>query len=115
MTCAAAVAVGLGRQAGALRSQHSLAFAKTPWNKGRLIGQKLFNLAIDSKLRGCDHVRRVNDVCSGGRVRDRARLIRQKPRGLAEQTRVSIRDWIASGTLRGGLHLVPKISFTNHT
>jgi len=54
-------------------------FAKTPWNKGRLIGQKrplkpkevwairvrlqlegrkrdlaLFNLAIDSKLRGCD-------------------------------------------------------------
>ncbi len=58
--------------------------ARTPWNKGRLIGQKrpltpkdvwairvrlqlqleqrkrdlaLFNLAIDSKLRGCDLVR----------------------------------------------------------
>jgi hypothetical protein len=67
-------------------------FAKAPWNKGRLIGQKrplkpkevwairvrlqlerrrrdlaLFNLAIDSKLRGCDLVRlRVDDVCIGG-------------------------------------------------
>src|SRR5215470_16179017 len=70
-------------------------FTKTPWNKGRLIGQKrplkpkevwairvrlqleqrrrdlaLFNLAIDSKLRGCDLVRlRVADVCVGGHVR----------------------------------------------
>jgi len=52
---------------------------KAPWNKGRLIGQKrplkpnaLFNLAIDSKLRGCDMVRlHVDDVCAGGRVRDR--------------------------------------------
>ena len=61
---------------------------RVPWNKGRLIGQKLplkpreiwairvrlqilrrirdlalFNLAIDSKLRGCDLVRlRVGDV-----------------------------------------------------
>ena len=61
---------------------------RTPWNKGRVIGQKaplklkeiwairfrlqdserfrelaLFNLAIDSKLRGCDLVRlKVNDV-----------------------------------------------------
>jgi hypothetical protein len=60
----------------------------TPWNKGKLLGQKpplklkeiwavrirlqldhrigelaLFNLAIDSKLRGCDLVRlRVHDV-----------------------------------------------------
>jgi hypothetical protein len=68
-------------------------FAKAPWNKGRLIGQKhplrprevwairvriqlekrrrdlaLFNLAIDSKLRGCDLVwLRVSDVCVGGR------------------------------------------------
>jgi len=62
-----------------------------PWNKGQLTGQKrplkpkevwairvrlqlqlrqrdlaLFNLAIDSKLRGCDLVRlQVNDVCVG--------------------------------------------------
>ena len=66
-----------------------------PWNKGRIIGQKrplkprdvwtirvrlqlegrkrhlaLFNLAIDSKLRGCDLVRLpTDDVCVGGRVR----------------------------------------------
>ncbi len=72
----------------------SVGSAETPWNKGRLIGQKrplkpkevwairvrlqlwgrkrdlaLFNLAIDSKLRGCDLVvLQVDDVCAGGRV-----------------------------------------------
>ena len=77
---------------------------RVPWNKGRLIGQKcplkpkevwairvrlqleerrrdlaLFNLALDSKLRGCDFVRlQVNDVCVGGRVRDRATVIQRK-------------------------------------
>jgi hypothetical protein len=79
-------------------------FAKTPWNKDRLIGQKrplrpkevwairvrlqlerrkrdlaLFNLAIDSKLRGCDLVRlQVSDVCVGSRVQDRATVVQQK-------------------------------------
>src|ERR1700751_1922493 len=69
--------------------------ARTLWNKGRLIGQKralkpkdvwsirvrlqverrarnlaLFNLAIDSKLRGCDLVRlQVADVSVSGRGR----------------------------------------------
>ena len=77
---------------------------RVSWNKGRLIGQKrplkpkevwairvrlqleerrrdlaLFNLALDSKLRGCDLVRlQVNDVCVGGRVRDRATVIQRK-------------------------------------
>jgi hypothetical protein len=77
---------------------------RAPSNKGRLIGQKrplkpkdvwairvrlqlqgrkrnlaLFNLAIDSKLRGCDLVRlRVDDVCAGGRVRDRGTVIQKK-------------------------------------
>jgi len=67
-------------------------FARSPWNKGRLIGQKrplkpkevwairvrlqlenhardlaLFNVAIDSKLRGCDLVRlRVDDDAWAG-------------------------------------------------
>ena len=67
---------------------------RDPWNKGRLIGQKrplkpkdvwrirvrfqlkenkrdlaMFNLAIDSKLRGCDLVRpQIDDVCASGRV-----------------------------------------------
>ena len=77
---------------------------RVPWNKGRLIGQKsplkpkevwairvrlqleerrrdlaLFNLALDSKLRGCDLVRlQVSDVCVGGRVQDRATVVQRK-------------------------------------
>jgi len=84
-------------------------FAKGPWNKGRLIGQKrplkpkevwairvrlqledcrrdlaLFNLAIDSKLRGSDLVRlRVKDVCVGAQVRDRTSVSSRKPAGLS--------------------------------
>ena len=76
---------------------------RVPWNKGKLIGQKLplsmqeiwtirmrlqsignlrdlalFNLAIDSKLRACDLLSlRVSDVASGKEVRSRA-IIRQK-------------------------------------
>jgi len=100
---------------------------RAPWNKGRLIGQKrplkpkevwairvrlqleerrrdlaLFNLALDSKLRGCDLVRlQVNDVCVGGRVRDRATVIQRKTGRpvqfeITEQTRAAIRDWVAN-------------------
>ena len=65
--------------------------AKIPWNKGKIVGQKpalklkevwairtrlqmekkvkelaLFNMAIDSKLRGCDLVKlRISDVMHG--------------------------------------------------
>jgi len=104
-------------------------FAKTPWNKGRLTGQKrllrpreiwairvrlqleqrrrdlaLFNLAMDSKLRGCDLVRlRVSDVCVGSRVQDRATVIQRKTGRpvqfeITEQTRAAIRDWLATTT-----------------
>jgi integrase-like protein len=107
---------------------------KVPWNKGRLIGQKrplrpkdvwairvrlqlkglkrdlaLFNLAIDSKLRACDLVRlRVEDVCAGGRVRDRGTVIQKKTGRpvqfeITEQTRASIRDWISDGSNGGYL------------
>lgn len=113
-------------------------FAKTPWNKGRLIGQKrplkpkevwairvrlqleqhrrdlaLFNLAINSKLRGCDLVRlRVADVCIGGHVRDRATVIQQKTGRpvqfeITEQTRTAIRDWLADGALGSSRFLFP--------
>jgi hypothetical protein len=105
------------------RSHLWLVLRKSPWNKGRLIGQKrplkpkdvwairirlqleqhcrdlaLFNLAIDSKLRGCDLVRlRVNDLCVGGHVRDRATVIQQKTSRpvqfeITEQTRAAIGD-----------------------
>jgi len=76
----------------------------TPWNKGKLVGQKsplrlneiwairvrlqiyervrdlaLFNLAIDSKLRACDLVKlRIQDICHGGRVASRAIVMQQK-------------------------------------
>ena len=80
----------------------------TPWNKGRLIGQKpplklkeiwairirlqfaghlrdlaLFNLAIDSKLRACDLVRlRVNDISHGATVAARAIVMQQKTKQI---------------------------------
>jgi tetratricopeptide (TPR) repeat protein len=44
--------------------------------QGRKRDLALFNLAIDSKLRGCDLVcLQVDDVCVGGRVRDRGTVI----------------------------------------
>ena len=109
-----------------------------PWNKGRLTGQKrplkpkdvwairvrlqlqhrrrdlaLFNLAIDSKLRGCDLMRlQVNDVCVGGQVRDRTTVIQKKTDRpvqfeITEQTRASIRDWLPSVAARRGRYLFP--------
>ena len=98
---------------------------RRPWNKGKLIGPKpplrpsqvwairtrlqiqdrkrdlaLFNLAIDSKLRGCDVVAiRVEDVAPSGYALDRA-TIRQKKTGrpvrfeLTDQTRSAIDDYL---------------------
>ena len=114
-------------------------FAKAPWNKGRLIGQKrplkpkevwairvrlqlehhrrdlaLFNLAIDSKLRGCDLVRlRVTDVCVGEHIRDRATIVQQKTNRpvqfeMTEPTRVAIRDWLSDDRSAGGQFLFPR-------
>lgn len=76
----------------------------TPWNKGKLIGQKpplklkeiwairirlqisnrirdlaLFNLAIDSKLRSCDLVKlKVRDISRGTQVAKRTMVMQQK-------------------------------------
>ena len=73
----------------------------------------LFNLAIDSKLRGCDLVRlRINDICVGGHVRDRATVIQMKTTRpvqfeITEQTRAAIRDWMTSAQLGTGQYLFP--------
>src|SRR5262249_23464164 len=73
----------------------------------------LFNLAIDSKLRGCVLVRlRVNDVCIGGRVQDRATLIQGKTGrpvqfAITEQTRTAIRDWLTDGIPGSSQFLCP--------
>ena len=102
----------------------SLSYAE-PWNKGKLIGQKfplkikyiwairvrlqlakrirelaLFNLAIDSKLRGCDLVKlRLTDISHGDTVSVRALVMQQKTHRpvqfeISEQTRSSLSDWI---------------------
>ena len=112
---------------------------KAPWNKGRLIGQKrplkpkdvwairvrlqlqgrkrdlaLFNLAIDSKLRGCDLVRlQLDDVCTGTRVRDRSTVIQKKTARpvqfeITEQTRSAIQDWLSQADLRDRALSVPE-------
>jgi integrase len=45
----------------------------------RLRDRALFDLAIDSKLRGCDLVKiRIGDVVSGGHIRNRSTVIQQK-------------------------------------
>ncbi len=79
--------------------------AKVPWNKGKMIGAKpplriknvwsirtklqvdgrlrdlaMFNLAIDSKLRGCDVVAlRVEDIAPHGAALDRATVRQKRP------------------------------------
>jgi integrase len=95
------------------------------WNKGKLVGQKsplklkeiwairirlelsqckrdlaLFNLALDSKLRGCDLVKlKVRDISHGDRISARAIVMQQKTSRpvqfeITEQTRNSIAQWI---------------------
>ncbi len=109
-----------------------------PWNKGKLVGQKsplklhenwtirirlqlgervrdlaLFNLAINSKLTGCDLVKlRVQDISHGGVVSKRAIIMQQKTQQpvqfeITEQTRTSISHWIKSRDLRQGDFLFP--------
>jgi integrase len=108
------------------------------WNKGKLVGQKLplkpkdiwairihlqianavrdlamFNLAIDSKLRGCDLVSlRVRDVTHGHQVLPRAMVIQRKTQRpvqfeLTEPTRVAVSAWLEKSQLLGDGFLFP--------
>jgi integrase len=67
---------------------------------GHLRDLALFNLAIDSKLRGCDLVSlRVQDVWHSGQVASRANILQQKTGRpvqfeITEQTRVALAAWI---------------------
>ena len=48
-------------------------------HQGRLRDRAMFDLAIDSKLRGCDVVTmKIGDVVLGGRVRNRATVVQRK-------------------------------------
>jgi integrase len=111
---------------------------RAAWNKGRIVGQKrplqpkhvwsirvrlemadtprdlaLFNMAIDSKLRGCDLVRlRVRDVFAAERVRERASITQRKTGQLVrfeitEPTRQSLERWIANPEMIGADFLWP--------
>ncbi len=66
----------------------------------------LFNLAIDSKLRGCDLLRlRVKDVSHGDSVEKRAMILQQKTQQpvqfeITDVTRESLRDWFKSADLK---------------
>ena len=66
----------------------------------RLRDRALFDLAIDSKLRGCDLVKiRIGDLVAGGRVRNRAMVIQQKTKRpvqfeLLEPARSSVLAWL---------------------
>src|SRR5204862_1258857 len=66
----------------------------------------LFNLAIDSKLRGCDLVAlRVHDVVQGSHVANRAIVMQKKTQRpvqfeITEQTRDPVGAWIATAHLK---------------
>ena len=117
------------------------ASGRRPWNHGQIIGPKpplkpkhiwairtrlqhekrtrdlaLFNLALDSKLRGCDLVRlRVSDVHLGSSVRLRATIVQQKtgrpvPFELTETTRDTLTTWLRMRGLHAGDWLFPSRS-----
>jgi len=47
--------------------------------EGRLRDKALFDLAIDSKLRGCDLVKiKISDLVAGAEIRTRSAVIQQK-------------------------------------
>lgn len=112
--------------------------SKRAWNHGRIIGQKrpllpkhvwairvrfelsnalrdlaLFNMAIDSKLRGCDLVRlKVADVFTAGAVKERASILQSKTKTpvrfeITEGTRASVSSWIAHPLMSGHDFLWP--------
>lgn len=108
----------------------TIATKRPVWNAGRSVGAKralkpkqiweirfflnerrrlrdgaLFDLAIDSKLRGCDLVRmKIGDIVSGGQIRTRAVVMQQKTSRpvqfeLLQDARASLLAWLER---RGG-------------
>src|ERR1700722_3167414 len=97
-----------GRKIGAKRAlKPQQVWAIRFWldHKRRLRDRAMFDLAIDSKLRGGDVVKvKISDLVSGGRVRSRAITIQQKTGRpvqfeLLEPARSSILAWLER---RGG-------------
>src|SRR5499427_9677710 len=111
---------------------------REPWNKGKLVGQKapfkpkdiwalrvrlqmenrvrelaLFNLGIDSKLRGCDLIGlKVRDVCHGDQVAARATIMQHKTQRpvqfeITQATRDAVQAWIKQAGLTPEEFLFP--------
>lgn len=109
----------------------SNATLREPWNKGKIVGQKapfklkdiwalrvrlqmdgrvrelaLFNLGIDSKLRGCDLVAlKVRDVCHGDQIASRAVVMQRKTQRpvqfeITQASRDALQAWIKLAGLK---------------
>ncbi|MCZ8336487.1 MAG: tyrosine-type recombinase/integrase [Rhodobacteraceae bacterium] len=105
---------------------------RVAWNKGRIIGQKrpllprhvwsirvrlemtgsardlaLFNMAVESKLKGCDLVSiRVTDVFAAGHAKERASIVQSKTGKpvrfeITETTRLSFERWVSDAEMTG--------------
>ena len=108
------------------------------WNKGKLVGQKtplklkeiwairirlqltekvrdlaLFNLAIDSKLRGCDLLSlKVSDIAQGRSIMHRAIVMQRKTHRpvqfeITDVTRQAVLAWIDHAKLSNNAFLFP--------
>jgi integrase len=106
------------------------AHGRRPWNCGNMVGAKrplkprdvwairfyldehrrlrdraLFDLAIDSKLRGCDIVKmKIGDIAAGGTIRNRATVMQQKTKRpvqfeIMTEARQTLLNWL---NRRGG-------------
>jgi integrase len=114
------------------------AIHREPWNKGKIIGQKapfklkdiwalrvrlqmqdrvrelaLFDLGLDSKLRGCDLVRlKVREICHGDQVATRAIVMQQKTQRpvqfeITPATREAVQKWIKFAGLKSEDFIFP--------
>ena len=112
-----------------------------PWNAGRMIGAKpplkpkhiwgirtrlqlanrvrdlaMFNMAIDSKLRGCDLVKlKIGDVMVADVIRPRSSVLQQKtgrpvPFEVTDATKEALLRWLAVRRARAGDWLFPSRS-----
>ena len=111
---------------------------REPWNKGKIVGQKapfkvkdiwalrvrlqmesrvrelaLFDLGIDSKLRGCDLVSlKVRDICHGDQVASRAVVTQHKTQRpvqfeITSPTRDAVQKWIKKAGLKSDDFVFP--------
>jgi hypothetical protein len=109
-----------------------------PWNQGKIVGQKvpfklkevwglrvrlqlegrlrelaLFNLGIDSKLRGCDLVSlKVRDVYHGDQVATRAMVMQRKTQRpvqfeITAATREAVQKWMKQAGLKSDDYIFP--------